>query len=157
MLIIDEGSKGIWCRGFVICVLVIQIVMFLYLTGNHKQDFTFEFIDFFAEYKLITNYLIVVNIATFIAFVIDKYNAVTNRTRIRIVTLLILSFIGGSIGGMLAMYLFRHKIRKDFCRWPTDDFGHANCADIICNEHIAIFIAIYSIMSRIVTTSKLSY
>jgi uncharacterized membrane protein YsdA (DUF1294 family) len=88
--------------------------MFLYLTGNHKQDFTFEFIDFFAEYKLITNYLIVVNIATFIAFVIDKYNAVTNRTRIRIVTLLILSFIGGSIGGMLAMYLFRHKIRKDY-------------------------------------------
>ena len=116
MLIIDRKAvKGnMMSRVFVICVLVIQIVMFLYLTGNHKQDFTFEFIDFFAEYKLITNYLIVVNIATFIAFVIDKYNAVTNRTRIRIVTLLILSFIGGSIGGMLAMYLFRHKIRKDY-------------------------------------------
>jgi uncharacterized membrane protein YsdA (DUF1294 family) len=116
MLIIDRKAvKGnMMSRVFVICVLVIQIVMFLYLTGNHKQDFTFEFINFFAEYKLITNYLIVVNIATFIAFVIDKYNAVTNRTRIRIVTLLILSFIGGSIGGMLAMYLFRHKIRKDY-------------------------------------------
>ena len=49
-----------------------------------------------------------------IAFTIDKYNVVMHRSRIRIVTLLILSFFGGSIGGLSAMYLFKHKTKKDY-------------------------------------------
>lgn len=48
------------------------------------------------------------------AFAIDKIAAIEGRSRIRIVTLLGLAFIGGSIGGLIAMYLFRHKIRKDY-------------------------------------------
>ncbi len=116
MLIIDRKAvKGnMMSRVFVICILVIQIVLFLYLTGERKQGITFKYVDFFAEYKLIADYLIVINIATFIAFAIDKYNAVMHRSRIRIVTLLILSFLGGSIGGLLAMYLFKHKTKKDY-------------------------------------------
>lgn len=116
MLIIDRKAvKGnMMSRVFVICILVIQVVFFLYFTGERKQDITFKFIDFFAEHKLVINYLIVINIATFIAFAIDKYNAVMHRSRIRIVTLLILSFIGGSIGGLSAMYLFKHKTKKDY-------------------------------------------
>ncbi len=116
MLIIDRKAvKGnMMSRVFVICILVIQIVFFLYLTGEHKQGITFKFVDFFAEHKIVINYLIVINIATLIAFAIDKYNAVMHRSRIRIVTLLILSFLGGSIGGLLAMYLFKHKTKKDY-------------------------------------------
>ncbi len=45
---------------------------------------------------------------------IDKHNAEQRRSRIRIVTLLTLSFIGGSIGGLIAMYLFHHKTQKDY-------------------------------------------
>lgn len=116
MLIIDRKAvKGnMMSRVFVICILVIQIVLFLYLTGERKQGITFKYVDFSAEYKLISDYLIVINIATFISFAIDKYNAVMHRSRIRIVTLLILSFLGGSIGGLLAMYLFKHKTKKDY-------------------------------------------
>ena len=36
------------------------------------------------------------------------------RGRIRILTLLGLSFIGGSVGGLIAMYAFRHKTKKDY-------------------------------------------
>lgn len=51
---------------------------------------------------------------TFAVFAIDKVNAAEHRSRIRIVTLLGLAFIGGSVGALLAMYLPRHKTRKDY-------------------------------------------
>lgn len=57
-------------------------------------------------------YLVLINVITFAAFFIDKRNAIRHRRRIRVSTLLWLSFIGGSVGGLSAMYLFRHKTRK---------------------------------------------
>lgn len=59
-------------------------------------------------------YILVINLATFIVYGIDKYNVIENRSRIRIVTLVGLAFIGGSIGGLLEMYIFRHKIKRDY-------------------------------------------
>ena len=48
-------------------------------------------------------------------FLIDKRNSVDNKkSRIKIVTLLLLSFIGGSIGGLLGIYLLHHKTKKDY-------------------------------------------
>ena len=57
-------------------------------------------------------YLLLINAVTFLAFALDKYKAVHGLHRIRVVTLLGLSVIGGAAGGYLAMYLFRHKTRK---------------------------------------------
>ncbi|NMA93087.1 MAG: DUF1294 domain-containing protein [Clostridiales bacterium] len=57
-------------------------------------------------------YLIIVNIVTFALFAIDKFIAVKNRTRIRNATLLGMAFIGGSVGALLAMHLFRHKTKR---------------------------------------------
>lgn len=45
-------------------------------------------------------------------FGIDKWKAVHGKWRIREVTLLSLSFFGGSIGGWLAMRIFHHKTQK---------------------------------------------
>ena len=59
-----------------------------------------------------TYYLLLIKIATFLAFAIDKRKAVKRKWRIREKTLLGLSLIGGSAGSLIAMYLFRHKIRK---------------------------------------------
>ena len=59
-------------------------------------------------------YLVIINFITFTAFAIDKIAAIERKSRIRIVTLLALSFFGGSIGGLIAMYLLRHKTRKDY-------------------------------------------
>jgi len=57
-------------------------------------------------------YLLLINAVTFLAFALDKYKAVHGLHRIRVVTLLGLSVIGGALGGCVAMYLFRHKTRK---------------------------------------------
>lgn len=57
-------------------------------------------------------YLAVINFIAFAAYAVDKVNAAEHRSRIRIVTLLGLAFIGGSIGSLLAMYLLRHKTKK---------------------------------------------
>lgn len=57
-------------------------------------------------------YLIIINLITFIVFGVDKRAAIKKRSRIRVSTLLLLSFVGGSLGGFSAMYLFRHKTKK---------------------------------------------
>ena len=59
-----------------------------------------------------TIYLLGINITTFIIYGIDKWSAIHGRRRIRVSTLLGLAFIGGSIGALCAMYLFRHKTLK---------------------------------------------
>ena len=61
---------------------------------------------------MMTYYLLFINIVTFLAFAIDKRRAVKRKWRIPEKTLLGLSLIGGSAGGLIAMYCFRHKIRK---------------------------------------------
>lgn len=66
------------------------------------------------EIYISLGYLLVINVVTLIVFAIDKIAAIEHRSRIRIVTLLALCFIGGSIGGLLAMYVFRHKTRQDY-------------------------------------------
>ena len=65
-------------------------------------------------WRLLLTYLVAINFVTFAAFAIDKIAAIEGKSRIRIVTLLGLSFAGGSIGALIAMYLLRHKTRKDY-------------------------------------------
>ena len=56
-------------------------------------------------------YLIGINILTFLIYGADKWKAQRNRWRIPEDTLIWMAIVGGSIGALLAMYLFRHKIR----------------------------------------------
>ena len=56
-------------------------------------------------------YLIGINILTFLIYGADKWKAQRNRGRIPEDTLIWMAIVGGSIGALLAMYLFRHKIR----------------------------------------------
>ena len=51
---------------------------------------------------------------SFAAFAIDKINAIEGKSRIRILSLLGLAFIGGSVGALLGMYILRHKTRVDY-------------------------------------------
>lgn len=57
-------------------------------------------------------YLIIINIITFLAMWLDKTKAKKGKWRISETTLLILGILGGSIGGMIGMYTFRHKTKK---------------------------------------------
>lgn len=56
-------------------------------------------------------YLIGINVLTFLLYGIDKWRAQRDRWRIPEDTLIWLAIVGGSIGALLGMYLFRHKTR----------------------------------------------
>ncbi len=56
-------------------------------------------------------YLIFINIITYIVFAVDKRRAIRRAWRIPEATLFGLSILGGTVGGMLAMRLCRHKTR----------------------------------------------
>ena len=61
--------------------------------------------------KLLFSYLIIVNALSFLLMLVDKRKAKTNRWRIPERTLLGLCAMGGSVGGLLGMYMLRHKTR----------------------------------------------
>ena len=116
ILIFDRKAvkDNMMSRVFIACIFVIQLIIFLVLQGVHGEKLTFAFWNFFEQYKILLIYLVVINFVTLAAFAVDKIAAIEKRSRIRIVTLLGLCFIGGSIGGLIAMYLFRHKTKKDY-------------------------------------------
>jgi len=60
-------------------------------------------------------YIILANILSFMLFGYDKLKSLKSSKKTRRVSenkLLLSSFIGGSIGSILAMMMFRHKIKK---------------------------------------------
>lgn len=57
-------------------------------------------------------YLIFINCVTFLLFGLDKWLAMHNKWRISERKLLGFAFAGGTIGGVLGMLVFRHKIKK---------------------------------------------
>ncbi len=63
-------------------------------------------------------YLAVINVIGFLAMGIDKWKAKNNSWRIPENTLFSLTVLGGGIGTIAGMYLFRHKTKK-----PTFTLG----------------------------------
>jgi uncharacterized membrane protein YsdA (DUF1294 family) len=61
---------------------------------------------------MIYYFFIFINLLNFIFFGYDKYLAKNNKWRISENSLFMMSFMGGSIGAVLGMLLFRHKISK---------------------------------------------
>ena len=116
ILLFDRKAvkENMMSRVFIICIFIIQIIILLIYKGHHAEHFTLAFWKFFAERRILLIYLGIMNLVTFIVFAIDKANACAHRSRIRIVTLLGLSFAGGSVGGLIAMYLLHHKTQKDY-------------------------------------------
>ena len=116
ILLFDRKSvkDNMMSRLFVICVLIIQIIIFLMVKGHIKTDLTFAFWKFFGAHKILIVYLLAINVVTLIIFAVDKTAAIEHRSRIRIVTLLGLAFMGGSIGALIAMYVFHHKTKQDY-------------------------------------------
>ena len=53
----------------------------------------------------------ILSVITFFMYGIDKFKAQRGKWRISEKALLVSSFIGGSVGGFLAMQLFRHKTK----------------------------------------------
>ena len=114
-LLFSKHKKDIMMsRVYVVCMFIIQIVVYLYLRGYHIKGLNLDFIQFFLNNKIISFYLIIINLISFIAFGIDKEFAKRRMNRIRIVTLLFLALIGGSIGALCGMFSFKHKTSIDY-------------------------------------------
>ena len=62
-------------------------------------------------WKEIVIYLIEINMLTFCVYGIDKRKAIRKQWRVPERTLLFLAVIGGSIGALAGMQVFRHKTR----------------------------------------------
>lgn len=62
--------------------------------------------------KNIVIYLVVINLIALLAMYIDKTKAKKGKRRISEKTLFTLVALGGGIGGIAGMYLFRHKTKK---------------------------------------------
>ena len=60
---------------------------------------------------IIAGYLLVINVTGFVLMFIDKRRAQNNQWRIKEATLFLTAAIGGSIGSMLGMKVFRHKTK----------------------------------------------
>jgi uncharacterized membrane protein YsdA (DUF1294 family) len=62
-------------------------------------------------------YLVAVNVVTFVFYGLDKWKARRGRWRIPEAALLWLAVLGGSVGALLAMWLFRHKTKHNKFRY----------------------------------------
>ena len=62
--------------------------------------------------KVLFIYLIVINSLCFLTYGYDKWQAKNNKRRISEFHLLLLTAIGGTIGGLLGMNFFKHKTNK---------------------------------------------
>ena len=107
-------KENMMSRVFTLCVLVIQAILLLIVKGYHGDQIHIDFWDYLMQHRILLIYLAVVNILTIIVFGVDKMNAKSNRQRVRIVTLLGLAFIGGSVGALIGMYGFHHKTKKAY-------------------------------------------
>lgn len=61
--------------------------------------------------KYVIIYLLIINVITFLIYGLDKWKAKKDKWRVPEKTLLLLAVIGGSIGALLGMRVFRHKTK----------------------------------------------
>ena len=108
----NKANMMFWV--FELCLWIVQTVILLFALGFHRSAFVWNPVSFFAGKRWFLAWLAFINLLTFAMFGLDKFRAIRQKSRIRITTLLTLSFCGGSIGGILGMILFRHKIRKSY-------------------------------------------
>ena len=62
--------------------------------------------------EYVVYYLLIVNVAAFFMYGIDKRKAINDKWRIPEKVLLGMSVIGGAVGSFLGMVIFHHKTRK---------------------------------------------
>ena len=112
-------KQNITWRVFAVCMLIIHIVLYFLvyrvLSGKIKWEGFNHLLTgiqaFGKTHVWLWYYLLAINLATFIAFAVDKVKAIRDQWRIREVTLLGMSLVGGAIGGLIAMYTMRHKTK----------------------------------------------
>ncbi|MBQ9456642.1 MAG: DUF1294 domain-containing protein [Thermoguttaceae bacterium] len=84
------------------------------------------------QWKAVLIYLFAINLAAFLAMGLDKWKAQKNAWRIPEKTLFLLVILGGSVGGILGMNLFRHKTRHWYFKWGFPAIFIAQIFLVLC-------------------------
>lgn len=105
-----------WWHVFAVAFFIIwcAIIGFVYLSPFNPKAF---FQNLISRHIIPSIYLVVINTVTLVYFGIDKMRAMEGKWRIREVSLLGMCLAGGSIGGLIGMSAFRHKIRSPHFRY----------------------------------------
>lgn len=77
--------------------------------------------------------LLLLSIITYFAYSLDKRKAIKGRWRTKEKTLLLMSFLFGSLGGIIAMYTKRHKNKHWY-------FVFVNFSSLVIHLVIAYFL-----------------
>lgn len=90
-------------------------------------------------YTIVLTYLELINLASFVLYGVDKRRARRGRWRIPESALILIAVIGGSVGALGGMYLFRHKTRK-----PRFSVG----VPVILGMQILFFLLLFYVVSH---------
>jgi len=71
-----------------------------------------DIILFYNAYPWLIWYLVIINLVTFFVYGLDKAKAEGKAWRVKETKLLLLAFVGGTIGAIVGMKVFRHKTKK---------------------------------------------
>lgn len=70
------------------------------------------FLNFNTKELTLFVYMVIINFISFIVFGVDKSKSQKNQWRIKESTLIVLSFVGGSMGSIIGMIVYHHKLNK---------------------------------------------
>lgn len=90
-------------------------------------------------YTIVLTYLELINLVSFVLYGVDKRRARRGRWRIPESALILVAVIGGSVGALGGMYLFRHKTRK-----PRFAVG----VPVILGMQILFFLLLFYVVSH---------
>lgn len=104
-----SNKQNMMNKLFIICMFIIQIILLILL--NKK---TINFNPELLNNKFFLIYLILINLINFLIFYLDKQRAIKNKWRFKITSLLSLCLLGGEIGAISSMYIFKHKTNVNY-------------------------------------------
>lgn len=111
LILIDRPIQKEVMLSFVvsICLSFIQISCYIFSKNGYTITVKMN--------REIIIYFIIMTILTFFLFGLDKKRAQKHKWRIKVFTLLGMCFLGGSLGGLIAMYVFHHKTKQKYFTW----------------------------------------
>lgn len=67
--------------------------------------------------KIAITYIVIINLAGLLSMFIDKKKAIKNKWRIPEKNLFLIAILGGSVGSITGMHLFRHKTKHWYFKY----------------------------------------
>lgn len=107
-------KEDLMMRVLIVCMFSIQVILLLMTKAIIFNQISFNIHPTMFNHQWMSYYLVVINVITLVLFASDKLAALKKRDRVPNLILLGCAFIGGTPGTWLGIYLFRHKVKKNY-------------------------------------------